>query len=119
MNAVLNLGKYFFAIPFAVFGILHFIGADAMAAMAPGGVIMVYITGLAHLAAAAAIFMGKYDKLAAVLLALMLIIFALAVHLPNMAADGNELGNILKNIALAGGALMYAQTLAKDNSVIG
>lgn len=119
MNTITGLGKYFFALPFAVFGIMHFMGADDMAAMAPGGKVMVYVTGVAHLAAAVSILIGKMDKLASVLLALMLLIFAFAVHLPNMSENPMEMGNILKNIALAGGALMYAHYAARDNAVIG
>ncbi len=119
MNAILNLGRYLFALPFAVFGVMHFTAASDMAAMAPGGEVMVYITGVAHLAAAVSMLIGKLDKLASVLLALMLLIFAFAVHAPAMSENPAEMGNILKNIALAGGALMYAQALAKDNAVIG
>lgn len=119
MNAILNLGKWLFAIPFAIFGLFHFMGADAMAAMAPGGKVMVYITGIAHIAAAVSIAIGKLDKLAAVLLAVMLLLFAFIVHAPNITPDNMEMGNVLKNLALAGGALMYAKTLAKDPAVIG
>ena len=90
-----------------------------MAAMAPGGEITVYITGIALLAAGVSMAIGKMDKLAAVLLALMMIIFAIYPHGANMGEDPGQLANVLKNISLAGGALMYAQTLAKDNAVIG
>ena len=45
MNAITGLGKYFFAIPMLIFGVFHFMGANEMAAMAPGGVISVYFTG--------------------------------------------------------------------------
>ena len=124
MNSVIGLGKYLYAVPMAVFGIMHFMAADQLAGMAPGGKIMVYFTGLALLAAGVSIAIGKFDKLAAVLLALMLLLFII----PHIQMMGNELlpqdmrdmqpGNILKNLALAGGALMYAH-MAKDNSVIG
>lgn len=119
MNAILNLGKWLYAIPFVIFGVFHFMGADDMAAMAPGGKIMVYITGVAHIAAAVSMIIGKLDKLAAVLLALMLLLFAFIVHAPAITPDNMEMGNVLKNLALAGGALMYAKTLAKDPAVIG
>src|SRR5690606_14445024 len=87
MNAVLNLGKYLFIIPFAVFGIFHFMGAKDMAGMAPfGGEIMIYITGLAHVAAVVSMLLGKMDKLAATLLGVMLLIFALTIHLNSAMA---------------------------------
>ena len=69
MNAILNLGKWLFAVPFLVFGVFHFLGAKDMAGMVPfGGEIMVYITGVALVAAAVSMFIGKYDKLATGLL---------------------------------------------------
>jgi len=120
MNAIINLGKYLFALPFAIFGLFHFMNAEAMAVMAPfGGTIMVYITGVALIAAAISIIIGKMDKLAAVLLALMLLIFVFSIHLPGVMG-GNEMAmpSLLKDVGLAGGALMYA-SMAKDDAVIG
>ncbi len=117
MNGIIGLGKYLFAIPMGIFGIMHFIAADQMAAMAPGGKFMVYFTGLALVLAAVSIIIGKMDKLASVLLAVMLLLFIIP-HAQNMASDESEMFNILKNIAMAGGALLYAGQ-AKDDAVIG
>ncbi len=120
MNAVLNLGKYLFALPFLVFGVLHFMGAEDMAAFTPGGKPVVYFTGVALIAAAVSFLIGKLDKLAAVLLALFLLLTATVVHLQNlMAGDQMAMSNLLKDLALCGAALLYAQSHAKDNSVIG
>ena len=120
MKAVLGLGKWLFIIPFLIFGLLHFVGADQMAAMAPGGKAMVYFTGLALIAAAVSVFIGKYDRLAMMLLALMLILFVAIIHAP-AAAGGSEaaMPSLLKDIALAGGALLYAGAYAKDHSITG
>ena len=120
MNAITGIGKYLFAIPMAIFGLFHLMGAKDMAAMVPipGGVIWVYITGLALIAAAVSILIGKMDKLAATLLGIQLLIFALSIHLPAVASSGGEdqmaMGNLLKDLALAGGAFMYAGYVAKD-----
>lgn len=120
MNAVLSLGKYLFAIPFAVFGIFHFMNAEGMAGMAFGQTALVYLTGVALIAAAVSMLIGKLDKLAAVLLALMLIIFVLAIHLGGaMDGDQSAMSAMLKDIMLAGAALIYARSEAKDASVIG
>ncbi len=119
MNAITGLGKYLFALPFIGFGLFHFMGADAMAGMAPGGVGMVYFTGAALIAAGISMLIGKLDKLAAVLLAVMLLLFAFIVHAPNVTPENMEMGNILKNVALAGGALMYAHSLSRDHTAIG
>lgn len=126
MNAILGLGKYIFAVPFAVFGIMHLMNADAMAGMAPfGGAIIVYITGLALIAASVSIIIGKMDKLASALLGLMLLLFALLVHAKGLSAatdagaSAASMGNMLKDLMLAGAAWMYSASLSKDNAVIG
>jgi putative oxidoreductase len=126
MNAVLNLGKYIFAIPFAIFGVMHLMNADAMAGMSPfGGAIVVYITGIALIAAAVSIIIGKMDKLATVLLALMMLLTALLVHAKGLSGAADEMvaqsymTNLLKDIMLAGAAMLYASHAAKDNAVIG
>lgn len=110
-NTLVNAGRITFAVPFLFFGISHFMNAQSMGGMVPGflpgGVFWVYFTGVAHILAAIAILIKKYVKIATILLAVMLLIFALAIHLPGFL-QGNqmELGNMLKNIALAGGALI-------------
>lgn len=121
MKGLLSIGRYLFALPMAIFGIMHFMNASAMAGMAPfGGAIMVYITGAALIAAAISIIIGKMDRLAALLLGIMLIIFALSIHLPGVLNAGDDqmamaasMSNLLKDIALAGGAFAYG-LLAKD-----
>jgi uncharacterized membrane protein YphA (DoxX/SURF4 family) len=127
MNAILGLGKYLFAAIFLVFGLGHFSNASAMAGIVPipPGTLWVYVTGVGHVAAALSIIIGKYDKLGSFLLGVMLLIFALSIHLPGMmnAADAmaqqGAMGNLLKDIGLAGGAWIYAKSMAKDSSIIG
>ena len=111
-----KIGRFLLALPMAVFGILHFIGADGMAGMVPipGGVIWVYITGIALIAAAVSIIIQKKARLASTLLAILLLIFVFAIHLPGVMAggDGGQMSmmSLLKDLAIAGGALIYAGT---------
>lgn len=122
MNAFLSLGRWLFAIPFAIFGLFHFLGAEGMAGIVPipGGVIWVYLTGVGLIGAAAAMILGKYDKLACTLLAVMLLAFVGLVHLKGaMASDQMAMISLLKDLALAGAAMMYAESRAKDSSIIG
>lgn len=110
MNTVLKFGRYLFAIPMAVFGIFHFLNASAMAGMVPlpGGEFWVYLTGLGFLLAAISIVIQKHDKLACLLLGIMLLIFALSIHLgPAIDGDQNSMTQFLKDVALAGGAFAY------------
>lgn len=120
MNAILSIGKYLYAIPFAIFGIFHFMNAQAMAGMAFGSAFLVYLTGAALIAATISILIGKLDKLAATLLALFLILTALLVHLQGATAgDQSATSSFLKDLALAGAAMMYAKNASRDNAVIG
>ena len=121
MNAITGLGKYIFAIPMLVFGLFHFMNADAMAGMAPfGGAIIVYLTGACLIAFALSVFIGKYDKLAAILLAIFLLLTMLMIFLKEVSAnDQTATTMFLKDLGLVGGALMYAHGFAKDNSIIG
>ncbi|WP_445663988.1 DoxX family protein [Fodinibius sp. AD559] len=107
-----KIGRYLYALPFGVFGILHFVNAGQMAGMVPipGGVFWVYLTGLAMLAACASIVIEWKARLATILLGIMLLIFVLSIHLP--AVVGGEMQssmpNLLKDLALAGGAWFIA-----------
>jgi putative oxidoreductase len=109
-----QIGKYLFAIPFGIFGILHLMKADEMVGLVPlpGGVFWVYVTGLALLAASISIITGKEIKLACLLLAGLLLIFVFFVHVPGLLKGGgmanSSLMNLLKDTALAGGALILA-----------
>lgn len=107
-------GKFLFAIPMAIFGMMHFMMAAKMAGMVPsyipGGIFWVYLTGLALIAAAAAIMMNKMVKTAGLLLGLLLMVFVLTIHLP-MVMSGDEMKmamampNMLKDVALSGAAI--------------
>lgn len=111
-----NIGRIVFALVILVFSSFHFMQADVLAnyvpGWIPGGVFWVYLTGVGHLLAAIALIINKYASLAALLLAIMLAIFALAVHLPGaMNGVEGEMQNVLKDLAMASGALFMSQYL--------
>jgi len=113
-----TVARYLYAIPFGIFGVMHFINGSEMAgyvpSFIPGGVFWVYLVGVCLIAACASIIIGKYTKLACLLLALLLIIFVLTMHLPGLigaaddAAMAAAMSSLLKDSALAGGALILA-----------
>ncbi len=127
MNAFLSLGRWLFPIPFAIFGLMHFMKASQMATMIPNylpaPIVWVILAGAGLVAAALAMLIGKYDKLAATLLAGELLLFVLLLHLPAVTAGGESaqmsMGNLLKDLSLAGAAMLYATYVAKDRSFIG
>lgn len=122
LNNITSLGKWLFMVPFVAFGIMHLMAGDKMGGMVPipGGAIWVYLTGLAMIAFAVSAILGKMDKLAAILLTLLLILYVVLIHLPGaMKGDQMAMGSLLKDIGLAGGALMYARSFARDSSIVG
>lgn len=127
MNAYLALGRWLFSVPFAVFGLIHFMNASQMAAKVPDYLPVPMAWGLLAdaglLAAAIAMLLGKYDKLAATLLSIELLLLVLLLDLPAvMARDAGmeaALGDMLKDLSLAGAAMLYAAYIAKDSSATG
>jgi putative oxidoreductase len=107
------IGKYLYAVPMLIFGLFHFLNANAMAGMVPipGGVFWIYFTGVALLLAGISIIIKKYDDWSSFLLAMMLLTFVVIIHLPGVMAGGETaqmyMTNLLKDIALAGGSLIY------------
>jgi uncharacterized membrane protein len=105
------------------FGLYHFFQPKNLIVYVPefipGGIVWVYLVGIAFILAGVAFIMHKRVQLAGYLLALLLIIFVLAIHLPNFlgAADADmksmAFTNLLKDTALAAFA-MYIGSEARN-----
>ncbi len=121
MNQLPSLGKWLYALPMVAFGLMHFGAADQMAGKVPSylpvGVAWVYLTGIGLVLAGAAVLAGKYAKLALQLLGLMLVLFAVMLHLPTLMAGGDgvqmAMSMLLKDLAL-GGAAWWASANAPE-----
>ncbi len=89
----------------------------------PAKTVWVYIAGAGLVAASVSMIIGKYDKLAATLLAGFLLVIIFTVHAPNAAGHNPNsqmaLSSLLKDLALAGASMLYAAHLAKDRAIIG
>jgi uncharacterized membrane protein len=117
-NAItFKVGLAVYSLVIAFFGVNHFIdtGMQHMVpSFIPGGNIWLYITGAALILAAIAFLMGRQRPLAGYLLAAFLVILVLTIHIPAIlhapdeAARRFPLSNMIKDLGLAGGALMIA-----------
>ncbi len=110
-------GRFLFAISLVVFGAQHFLYAKFVATLVPswipGHLFWAYFVGVAFVAAALSIAIGKNARLAATLLGLMFILWVLTLHLPRVAAhphDGNEWTSAFVALAMCGGAWLVAGT---------
>ena len=114
-HLVSRIAIWLLAIVMIIFGIHHFRYPENMLVYVPvylpGGIIWVYIVGVAFILAGIAFIINRFVSLAGYLLCAMLIIFVLTVHWPNHRDAGNAemrqmaFVNILKDTAIAAFAL--------------
>lgn len=115
MKQMTTVGRILFALPFAVFGINHFIMMDYYMGMLTSfipktGWVMV-LTGIIMIAASISIITRQYVRLATVILAILLFIFILTIHIPHLIEGVDRTATLialLKDISLLGGSLMIA-----------
>jgi uncharacterized membrane protein YphA (DoxX/SURF4 family) len=116
-----RIAPYLFGACLVVFGISEFVYARFTAAMVPAWLppsqlFWVWATGGAQIATGLAVLSGVLDRLAAILLTFMYLIFGLLVHLPRVIADPHSAGAWGEhgvNLVLAGAAWLLADTLAR------
>ncbi|MBM4171296.1 MAG: DoxX family protein [Ignavibacteria bacterium] len=115
MKNLSTIGNYIYGLPFAIFGIMHIMNANNFAAYVPSffpiKIFLVYLTGLALILAAVSIIINKHVKISTLLLGIMLLIFALTIHLPgvlNPEMMQMSLPSLLKDTSLAGAAFYFS-----------
>jgi uncharacterized membrane protein YphA (DoxX/SURF4 family) len=120
MKTLARIGTVLWVVPFAVFGVMHFVALDYTASTVPSffpaPTFWALLTGAAQVAFVASVALGRLDRLASVLLALMLLVFVVTIHVPK-AFGGDFVGIIasLRDTAMAGAALVFAATRARDS----
>lgn len=124
MKNITTIGRILFALPFAVFGINHFLMMDFYMGMLTSfipktGFIMI-LTGLMLIAASISIITKKFVKLSTISLAFLLFIFIITIHIPHLINGFNStmtLITMLKDISLLGGSLMIAGIYSSPDDV--
>jgi uncharacterized membrane protein len=117
-HTISRIAIYILSIVMIIFGINHFLQPKSFVnyvpEFLPGGIIWVYIVGVAFILTAISFIANRQVKLAAWLLAILLFSFVLAIHLPNYMNAGDvdmkqqALISILKDSAMAAFALHIA-----------
>jgi uncharacterized membrane protein YphA (DoxX/SURF4 family) len=132
-------GRIAFGISLPVFGILHFIYPDSVAALVavspvsyPWPLFWAYLTGAGHFAAGIAIATGMLSRSAAILVGIMYASWVLTLHLPRVisnpaarsvdnpvgyAGDRQELTSLFVCVAFWGAAWIVAASLAKQHPI--
>lgn len=117
-HIVSRIAIYLLAVILILFGILHFENAHALVVYipsgVPGGILWVYLVGIAFILVGLSFLTNKMVKTAGYLLAILLFIFIIIIHIPNYLQAGNQemrnmaLVSLLKDTAIAGFALHIA-----------
>lgn len=115
MKNLTTIGRILYALPFAVFGINHFLSIDFYMGMVssfiPTGPFTIILTGLLMMAASISIITKKFIQLSTLLLAALLFIFIITIHIPALIAGVDSslvLIELLKDTSLLGGSLFIA-----------
>jgi putative oxidoreductase len=121
MKKLTTVGRILFAVPFALFGINHFLMLNyylgMLTSFVPLGAYTIILTGIMLIAASISIITKVLVKLSTLLLAFLLIIFIITIHIPHLFIDADKTITIialLKDISLLGGALMIAGIYAEE-----
>jgi uncharacterized membrane protein YphA (DoxX/SURF4 family) len=127
MNAIVLIGRILFGGFFLMSGINHFTKLEAMTGYAkykklPAAKLGVLISGLMLVIGGIYIVLGYYADLGALLLAILLVLAAVIFHNfwkeTDATAKQTEMMAFMKDIALAGGALVIFAMVAKQGGEI-
>ena len=121
MKKITTIGRILFAIPFALFGINHFLMTDyylgMLTSFIPLGAYTIVLTGIMLIFASISIITKKFVKLSTIMLAILLFMFIVTIHIPNLFHETDRTVTIialLKDISLMGGSLMIAGIYSED-----
>jgi len=121
MKKVTTIGRILFAIPFALFGINHFLMMNyylgMLTSFIPLGAYTIILTGIMLIAASISIISKKFVKFSTIMLAILLFIFIVTIHIPHLFIEADRTITIiamLKDISLMGGSLMIAGIYSEE-----
>lgn len=121
MKKLTTIGRILFAIPFALFGINHFLMLDyylgMLTSFVPLGAYTIVLTGIMLIAASISIITKILVKFSTLMLALLLFIFIVTIHVPHLISDADKtitIIGLLKDISLMGGSLMISGIYSEE-----
>src|ERR1035437_9609197 len=115
MKNLTTIGRILFALPFAIFGLNHFLFLNFYmgnySSFIPLGPYTIVLTGVFMLMASVSIIINKYIELSTILLAILLFIFIITIHIPGLFQVDQfkvALIELLKDTSLMGGSLLIS-----------
>jgi putative oxidoreductase len=121
MKRLTTIGRILFAIPFALFGINHFLMLNyylgMLTSFVPLGAYTIILTGIMLIAVSISIISKILVKFSTLMLAVLLFIFIVTIHIPHLFTDADKTITIialLKDISLLGGSLMISGIYSEE-----
>ena len=121
MKNITTIGRILFALPFALFGINHFLMTDYYVGMLtsfiPFGAYTIILTGIMLIVTSISIMLRKYVRISTIILAILLLMFICTIHIPHLISHKDTTSTLialLKDISLLGGSLMIAGIYSED-----
>lgn len=119
MEKIIGAGRWLFLLSLSLYVFLHFALADFgvkefIPSYLPFPYFWNYFTGACILAFIISGLVGKFDKLAALLFALYLLLVIVIIHVPDAGQNQQDFQNIFRALNTMGGTLMYAGAFARD-----
>jgi putative oxidoreductase len=121
MKKLTTIGRILFAVPFALFGINHFLMLNyylgMLTSFVPLGAYTIILTGIMLIAASISIITKILVKFSTLFLAGLLFIFIVTIHIPHLFTDADKtitIIGLLKDISLMGGSLMIAGIYSEE-----
>jgi uncharacterized membrane protein len=117
-----HLGRYIFAVSMIVFGIQHFMYAGFIAALVtpwiPAHIVWVYLAGAGMIAVGLAMLTRQLERLAAICLGLMFLLWVIVLHAPRVFAAtaghrGDEFTSLFVALAFSGASFIIAARASK------
>ena len=123
MKKITDIGRILFAVPFAIFGINHFLMMDyylgMLTSFIPLGAYTIILTGIMLIVTSISIISKKFVKFSTIILAVLLFVFIVTIHIPQLISESDKtvtLIALLKDISLMGGSLMIAGIYSDDET---
>lgn len=126
MRNLTTIGRILFALPFAIFGLNHFLFIDFYignySSFIPLGPYTIMLTGVFMILASVSIIFNKYIELSTILLAILLFIFIITIHIPGLFhVEKFKIAfiELLKDTSLMGGSLLIAGMVRNKKKMAG
>ena len=122
LEAIVPAGRIFFCITMVMFGVAHFLYADAVATLVPAWIpynmFWTYFAAVALIGSGLSIIFEIKLKLIGMLLGIMIFLWFIMLHIPRAIADplgnkGNELTSALQALGFSGIAFLIASQKKK------